>query len=52
MVNELIVLCASCMFMGEGVGRKEEVRGKDGEETALKLAHRKQQRFARNQWSI
>lgn len=35
MINESILLCASCMFMGAGVGREEEVKWKDGEEMAL-----------------
>lgn len=42
MMNEWILQRASCTFMGEGVGRAEEVRGKAGEEMALELAHGRQ----------
>lgn len=35
MMNELIILCAACKFMGEGVEKEGEVGGKGGEDVAL-----------------
>lgn len=43
MMNELIPLCAACVFTGEGTGRK-------GDEVAFELGHGIQQRFARYWW--